>query len=230
MVSIRSGILWKRLPRCLNSGQFFADRCTTWSTGSLTPPSSRCWTPEILKELSSHYKRPEEFLPSEMVASIIASKTSHQGIATLRQVLKAKFDSGSRPSGLSLASDRTNLPHKLKMSTVIIHTSKDDQDLTKLWCELYLSMGGLLRLDGELPPGQSGFDHITGGYDAGYCELLLSSLLTSLSCTKVGAPQMVIITLNPSRPTCSPPSLRRIRWILPKASFTAKRFCSQEDR
>lgn len=53
----------------------------------------RCWKPEQLKSISSHYSRPEEQLPEAMIESIVKSKNINQGLFNLRQLFHGKFDS-----------------------------------------------------------------------------------------------------------------------------------------
>ena len=70
------------------------------SPSSLAPDADerhRCWTPEQLKAMSSHYVSGKS-LPDDMIRSIIASKSVNQGLFNLRQLFHGKFDSTAFPS------------------------------------------------------------------------------------------------------------------------------------
>ncbi|TXT07346.1 hypothetical protein VHUM_03066 [Vanrija humicola] len=106
-----------------------------------------CWLPEQLKTMSEHYET-HEHLPDDLIASIVKSKNLNQGLFNLRQLFFGLYD-------------------------MTLHTSKDDLDLTKLWCDLR-EKTSLVSTDGEYVGGQSGFAHIVGGYAAGYYGYLYS--------------------------------------------------------
>lgn len=59
------------------------------------------------------------------------------------------------------------------LTTVTLHTSKEDLDQTKLWCDLR-EKTSLVSTKGEEIGGQSSFAHIVGGYSAGYYGYLYS--------------------------------------------------------
>ncbi|KAL8280846.1 hypothetical protein RQP46_006850 [Phenoliferia psychrophenolica] len=112
-----------------------------------------CWTPAQLKSMSSHYLRPDEKLPDELIESIVKSKCAGQGLFNLRQIFHARYD-------------------------MLVHTAKSDQDLTKLWCDLREQVS-LVTTNGEYIGGQSGFAHIVGGYEAGYYGYLYSQAFSA---------------------------------------------------
>lgn len=82
--------------RCLKTGEH--DSLRFWSGCSAEANSlRRCWTPAQLKDMSSHFERPEEHLPDKLVQSIIKSKSAGQGLFNLRQIFHARYDSACIP-------------------------------------------------------------------------------------------------------------------------------------
>lgn len=63
---------------------------------------------------------------------------------------------------------------------MLIHTAKEDQDQTKLWCDLREETS-LVSTAGEYVGGQSGFAHLTGGYSAGYCAFHSLALVVDVA-------------------------------------------------
>ncbi|BEI82885.1 hypothetical protein CcaverHIS002_0307530 [Cutaneotrichosporon cavernicola] len=106
-----------------------------------------CWLPEQLKSMSSHYETGES-LPDDLIQSIVKSKNVNQGLFNLRQLFFGLYD-------------------------MTLHTSKENIDQTKLWCDLRKDVS-LVTTKGEYIGGQSGFAHIVGGYGAGYYGYLYS--------------------------------------------------------
>lgn len=80
-------ILWKRRPRCWKTGglQFVIRRPVALLT------FIRCWEPEVLKQMSSHYETQKALSP-ELIEKIIKSRYVNVGLFYLRQLFFAKFD------------------------------------------------------------------------------------------------------------------------------------------
>jgi Zn-dependent oligopeptidase len=90
--------------------------------------------------MSSHFETGEN-LPDDLIQSIVKSKNVNQGLFNLRQLFFGLYD-------------------------MTLHTSKEEIDQTKLWCDLRKDVS-LVTTKGEYVGGQSGFAHIVGGYAAG---------------------------------------------------------------
>ncbi|KAI5478751.1 metallopeptidase MepB [Pseudohyphozyma bogoriensis] len=100
-----------------------------------------CWTKDQLKQMSSHYETGEP-LSDELIANIIKSKNVNQGLFNLRQLFHGKYD-------------------------MLVHTSKKDQDMTKLWVDLR-EKTSLVSTSGD-----------AGGYEAGYYGYLYSQAFSA---------------------------------------------------
>ena len=100
----------------------------------------RCWEPEVLKEMSSHYEKKEP-LSDDLIEKIVKSRYVNVGLFYLRQLFFAKFD-------------------------IKVHTDQQATDYTALWNSMREETS--LVKGGKPGPGQASFAHITGGYDAGY--------------------------------------------------------------
>lgn len=111
-----------------------------------------CFIPEQLKEMSEHYETGEH-LPDDLIEGIVKSKNANLGLFNLRQLFLGIFD-------------------------MTMHTSKEDLDLSKLWCETREKVS-LVSTDGEIVGGQSAFGHIAGGYEAGYYGYLYSQVFAA---------------------------------------------------
>ncbi|KAI0822314.1 Metalloprotease [Trametes gibbosa] len=99
-----------------------------------------CFEPKVLERMSSHYETKKP-LDAELIDKIIKSRYVNVGLFYLRQLFFANFD--------------------LK-----VHTDQEAADYTKLWNEMRESIS--LVKGGNLGAGQGSFNHIAGGYDAGY--------------------------------------------------------------
>ncbi|KAL4250649.1 peptidase M3 family protein [Abortiporus biennis] len=99
-----------------------------------------CWEPKVLEKMSSHYETKKPLSP-ELIEKIVKSRYVNVGLFYLRQLFFANFD-------------------------IKVHTAKDSADYTVLWNELRENIS--LVKGGKLTTGQATFNHIAGGYDAGY--------------------------------------------------------------
>lgn len=113
-----------------------------------------CWTESQLVRMSQHYERKTENLPAELIEKIINSRDVNSGLSNLRQIFFGMYD-------------------------MFVHTnSTAKQNLTKLWCKMRDEIS-LLDSHDDKAPGQSGFGHIVGGYDAGYYGYLYSQVFSA---------------------------------------------------
>ncbi|THH01901.1 hypothetical protein EW026_g869 [Hermanssonia centrifuga] len=99
-----------------------------------------CWEPRVLERMSSHYETKKPLSP-ELIVKIVKSRYVNVGLFYLRQLFFANFD-------------------------IKVHTDKDSRDYTELWNTMRESISFVKG--GEPTPGQGTFNHIAGGYDAGY--------------------------------------------------------------
>ncbi|KAF8128594.1 hypothetical protein EV363DRAFT_1507211 [Boletus edulis] len=103
---------------------------------------NRCWEPEVLKRMSSHYKTQEPF-SDDLIAKIIKSRYVNVGLFYLRQLFFANFDLAVHNNSLDVNTDYTKLWNELREKISLVQGSEDK-------------------------PGQGTFGHIVGGYDVGY--------------------------------------------------------------
>ncbi|KAI9146266.1 hypothetical protein BKA69DRAFT_1162856 [Paraphysoderma sedebokerense] len=102
-----------------------------------------CWTNEGLSKLSSHYQTSKP-IPTELVEKIVKAKNVNSGLLNLRQLTFGLFD-------------------------LTIHTVKAGEekvDTTHLFNKCREEVGLIKAPEGTF--GQATFDHLMGGYDAGY--------------------------------------------------------------
>ncbi|EMD39827.1 hypothetical protein CERSUDRAFT_81164 [Gelatoporia subvermispora B] len=99
-----------------------------------------CFEPKVLERMSSHYETKKP-LSSDLIQKIIKSRYVNVGLFYLRQLFFANFD-------------------------IKVHTTQDAADYTALWNDLREQIS--LVKGGKAQPGQGSFNHIAGGYDAGY--------------------------------------------------------------
>ncbi len=107
------------------------------------------YDPELLKNLSSHYKTGES-LPQDLINKIIAAKNATSGLHYLRQIFFATLD-------------------------MIYHTKKGKVDTTKIYEKLMKKIFLIPMTEGTHP--QASFGHLMGGYEAGYYSYLWSEVI-----------------------------------------------------
>ncbi|EPT05216.1 Metalloprotease [Fomitopsis schrenkii] len=99
-----------------------------------------CFEPAVLEKMSSHHETKKP-LPSDLIDKIIKSRYVNVGLFNLRQVFFAKYD-------------------------IKVHTDKESTDYTALWNDLREATTTFKFK--QRAAGQGSFNHIAGGYDAGY--------------------------------------------------------------
>ncbi|MGB2578356.1 thimet oligopeptidase [Elusimicrobium simillimum] len=107
------------------------------------------WDPRVLKQISKHYKT-GEVIPGDVITKLINGKNALSARGYLRQNFFAQYD-------------------------MTLHTSKKYVDTTKTYFKLSDKISGSPTTPGTLP--QAGFDHIMGGYDAGYYGYLWAEVI-----------------------------------------------------
>lgn len=98
------------------------------------------WKEDVLQILSGHYKDPDKKLPSDLLERMLKAKLLDVGALTLRQVFYSLID-------------------------MYYHT-KPVEDTTNLWLKVFTEITGM-----KLPPDtypDAAFEHLMGGYEAGY--------------------------------------------------------------
>ncbi len=98
------------------------------------------WKEDILQVLSGHYKDPEKKLPSDLLQRMLQAKLLDIGALTLRQVFYSLID-------------------------MYYHT-EPVEDTTVLWYKLFHEITGFEMPQDTYP--DANFDHLMGGYQAGY--------------------------------------------------------------
>ncbi|KAH3672329.1 hypothetical protein WICMUC_004300 [Wickerhamomyces mucosus] len=111
-----------------------------------------CWSKDLLKSFSNHYKTNEQ-LPDDLTESLIKSKHVNGGLFNLRQLHFGLFD-------------------------MKLHTSKTEVDISKLWNKLRQEIA-LVSNGNEISKGYNSFNHIMGGYQAGYYGYLWSQVFAA---------------------------------------------------
>ncbi|WP_428897165.1 thimet oligopeptidase [Parelusimicrobium proximum] len=107
------------------------------------------WSPVVLKKMSKHYKTGEP-LPDELIEKMINAKKLGSAGAYLRQDLLASYD-------------------------MTLHTKTRFTDPVKLYFTLAKKIRGVSPTPGTMMPAS--FEHIVGGYDAGYYGYLWSEVI-----------------------------------------------------
>ncbi|KAH9922802.1 metallopeptidase MepB [Epithele typhae] len=110
-----------------------------------------CFEPKVLELMSSHYET-QKPLDADLIEKIIKSRYVNVGLFYLRQLFFANFD--------------------LK-----VHTDQDADDYTALWNTMREEIS--LVKGKELGSGEGTFNHIAGGYDAGYYGYTYSLVFAS---------------------------------------------------
>ncbi len=106
------------------------------------------WQPSILKEVSSNVKTGQP-LPDDLITKMIALKHVDDGYSWSSQAFYAQYDMTIHSSGPSINVDTT-------------------------WFSLEKKMTPFSGIPGTHP--EAGFDHLMGGYDAGYYGYLWSKV------------------------------------------------------
>ncbi|MDR0291244.1 MAG: Zn-dependent oligopeptidase [Elusimicrobium sp.] len=107
------------------------------------------WQPVVLKKISKHYKTGAP-LPDEIIEKLIKGKHALSARFYQRQAFFADYD-------------------------MYLHTHNKPVDTTELYFKLADRITGGPVTPGTLP--QAGFDHIMGGYDAGYYGYLWAEVI-----------------------------------------------------
>ena len=107
------------------------------------------WQPQVLKKISKHYKTGEP-LSDETINKMIAAKHYATGSFYLRQNFLAQID-------------------------MRYHLTKKRIDSTEYWSKYSKKIRGIPLRKGAYP--QASFDHIMGGYDAGYYGYLWAEVI-----------------------------------------------------
>ncbi|MDE2571809.1 MAG: Zn-dependent oligopeptidase [bacterium] len=106
------------------------------------------WQPEILAQVSSNVNTGQP-LPDELIAKMVALKHIDDGITWTTQAFYAAYD-------------------------MTIHSSGPEVPATKIWAALKRKMTVFPMVPGTYP--EAGFEHLMGGYDAGYYGYLWSKV------------------------------------------------------
>ncbi|MFA6433248.1 MAG: M3 family metallopeptidase [Elusimicrobiales bacterium] len=107
---------------------------------------------EVLKQVSGHYKRPEEKLPDSLIKKLISTRNMDSGLVYLRQIFFSLLDLG-------------------------YHTAKGKVDTTRLYEKLMKKISLIPMSPGTHPAAS--FGHLMGGYEAGYYSYLWSELIAA---------------------------------------------------
>ena len=107
------------------------------------------WDPAVIKKMSKHYKTGQP-LDDETINKMIASKNHFSGSFYIRQNFLAQID-------------------------MLYHTAEKPVDSTKMW-EKYSKKIRMIPMTKDTYP-QASFDHLMGGYDAGYYGYLWAEVI-----------------------------------------------------
>lgn len=122
-----------------------------------------CWTPSVLKSLSSHWETGEK-IPDDLITKLIATKHVNDALFNLRQLHFGLFD--------------------MTVHTPKSHAEVEAMDFSRLYNELRVQVAGIKgpEAQGEKLDwgnGQATFAHLVGGYDAGYYGYLSSEVYST---------------------------------------------------
>ncbi|KNE55347.1 hypothetical protein AMAG_01248 [Allomyces macrogynus ATCC 38327] len=114
-----------------------------------------CWEPEILEFLSSHWKSGEK-IPADLVARLVKTEHVNGGLMNLRQIFFGLFDMTlhTRDPASETPVESTNLYNSLRKDVTLLPAPEDSF-------------------------GHATFDHLAGGYDAGYYGYLWSKVFAA---------------------------------------------------
>ena len=107
------------------------------------------WDPSVIKKMSKHYKTGQP-LDDETINKMIAAKNHFSGSFYIRQNFLAQID-------------------------MMYHTATKPVDSTKMW-EKYSKKIRMIPMTKDTYP-QASFDHLMGGYDAGYYGYLWAEVI-----------------------------------------------------
>jgi len=118
-----------------------------------------CWTPGVLKKLSSHYET-EKPIPDDLIEKLISTKHVNDALFNLRQLHFGLFD--------------------MAVHTPSSHEELEKFDVTKAYNEMRSTLSGIKGPEGShWANGQATFGHLIGGYDAGYYGYLYSQVYST---------------------------------------------------
>jgi len=117
------------------------------------------WKEEVLTLLSGHYEDSDKKLPSDILKRMLQAKLLDVGVFTIRQVFYSLID-------------------------MYFHTQPVD-DTTKEWYKRFTEITGFMIPPDTTP--DAAFDHLMGGYEAGYYGYLWSKVYAEDIFTKFEA-------------------------------------------
>lgn len=143
------------LHNVLTEAKYSAISGTSVSQDFVEAPSQMlenwAWNPQVLKKISKHYKTGKP-LDDETINKMIAAKNHCTGIFYIRQDFLAQID-------------------------MKFHTATKPVDTTALWAKYADEIRGVPMTKDTYP--QASFDHIMGGYDAGYYGYLWAEVISA---------------------------------------------------
>lgn len=107
------------------------------------------WSPDVLSAISGHYLDHSKKLPADLLQRMIAARDFNQGYVYTKQLLYALYD-------------------------MTLHTQDGPVDVNQVYLDLYRRVLGQEPAAGQQFPAS--FEHLMGGYDAGYYGYLWSQV------------------------------------------------------